>query len=318
MKKLKILLLTVIMLCSLTACTELETTTGTNSGTSNSTTINDMFQDVIDSAIGSIDTKFDLSSIPDYSGKPVVIVNNNKPFFTESEITTESFEEYSELDYLGRCGVATACLSKDTMPAEGEERGEIGMIKPAGWYTVKYPEVISDLYLYNRCHLIGWQLCAENDNRRNLTTGTRYLNVEGMLPYENMVDDYIEETGNHVMYRVTPVFVDMELVCRGILIEAQSVEDDGCVFCIYCYNVQPGIGIDYRTGESVQLPIDNSDIDESTEPTKYILNNGSKKVHREDCKYAAEISENNYEAYYGTLKEILDEGFNACGACKPE
>jgi DNA-entry nuclease len=201
------------------------------------------------------------------------------------------------------------------MPAEGEERGEIGMVKPAGWHTVKYPDVISDLYLYNRCHLIGWQLCAENANVLNLTTGTRYLNVEGMLPFENQVDDYIDETGNHVLYRVTPIFVDDELVCRGILMEAKSIEDDDCVFCVYCYNVQPRIGIDYKTGESSQLP----DVSKETAGEKmYVLNNSSKKVHVENCDYVKKMSEENREDYYGTLDEILENGFTACGSCKPE
>ncbi len=199
------------------------------------------------------DPKTEQVHINTYQSAPVEAVtvkNGNVPYFTEDEITDKSFEEYSELDELGRCGVAVACLSKDTMPEEGEKRGEIGQIRPSGWHTVKYPEVISDRYLYNRCHLIGWQLGAENANKLNLITGTRYLNVTGMLPYENMVADYIRKTGNHVMYRVTPDYEGNNLVASGLLIEAKSVEDDGCVFCVYCYNVQPGVEIDYATGES--------------------------------------------------------------------
>lgn len=173
------------------------------------------------------------------------------------EYTTESFETYSELDALGRCGVAYANISKDLMPTE--ERGEIGMIKPSGWHTVKYPEVIEDLFLYNRCHLIGYQLSGENANEKNLITGTRYLNVEGMLPFENKVAAYVRKTGNHVLYRVTPVFEGDNLVAEGVLMEAFSVEDagKGVEFCVFAYNIQPGIEIDYATGESrlqKQLP----------------------------------------------------------------
>ena len=190
-----------------------------------------------------------LSQIPEWDGKPSIIINNNLPFFTETEkTTTTSFETYSELDALGRCQAAYACIGTDLMPTE--ERGDIGSIRPTGWHTVKYPDQISDRYLYNRCHLIGYQLTGENANERNLITGTRYLNIEGMLPWENQVADYIETTGNHVLYRVTPIFLDDDLVCRGILMEAWSIEDDGCRFCVYCYNVQPKISIDYATGNS--------------------------------------------------------------------
>ena len=185
-----------------------------------------------------------------YNESPFVEVNGNVPYFGEDEYTTESFEIYSELDSLGRCGVAYANIGKDLMPVE--ERGEIGMVKPAGWHTVKYPEVIEDLFLYNRCHLIGYQLSGENANVQNLITGTRYLNVEGMLPFENKVASYVRETGNHVLYRVTPVFEKDNLVAEGVQMEAYSVEDEGkgVAFCVFVYNVQPGIEIDYATGES--------------------------------------------------------------------
>ena len=185
-----------------------------------------------------------------YNESPFVKVNGNVPYFGEEEYTTESFEIYSELDSLGRCGVAYANIGKDLMPVE--ERGEIGMVKPAGWHTVKYPEVIEDLFLYNRCHLIGYQLSGENANVQNLITGTRYLNVEGMLPFENKVASYVRETGNHVLYRVTPIFEKDNLLAEGVLMEAYSVEDEGkgVAFCVFVYNVQPGIEIDYATGES--------------------------------------------------------------------
>ena len=190
-----------------------------------------------------------LDAIPAYDGKAYVAVNNNEPFFTDSDMTTTAFENYSDLDSLGRCGVAYANICKEIMPTE--ERGKIGMIKPSGWHTVKY-DVIKDRYLYNRCHLIGYQLAGENANPKNLITGTRYLNVEGMLPFENLVADYVNNTENHVLYRVTPMFSDSNLVANGVLIEAKSVEDNGggILFNVYCYNVQPGIGINYENGDS--------------------------------------------------------------------
>ena len=190
-----------------------------------------------------------LDAIPAYDGKAYVAVNNNEPFFTDSDMTTTAFENYSDLDSLGRCGVAYANICKEIMPIE--KRGKIGMIKPSGWHTVKY-DVIKDRYLYNRCHLIGYQLAGENANPKNLITGTRYLNVEGMLPFENLVADYVNNTGNHVLYRVTPMFSGSNLVANGVLIEAKSVEDNGggILFNVYCYNVQPGVGINYENGDS--------------------------------------------------------------------
>ena len=193
---------------------------------------------------------FDLSTVPAYSGQPYVSINNNVPFFTDSDLTTDAFENYSELDDLGRCGVAYANVCKEIMPTE--KRGPIGMIKPSGWKTVKYDNVDGH-YLYNRCHLIGYQLSDEDANKQNLITGTRYLNVEGMLPFENKVADYIKSNkNNHVLYRVTPIFKGNNLVASGVQMEAWSVEDNGQGVCfnIYCYNVQPGIVIDYSTGES--------------------------------------------------------------------
>lgn len=191
---------------------------------------------------------FDYNSIPEYNNIPYIEINNNKPYFNDTNMTTVSYEHYSELDNLGRTGIAMACLGPETLPTE--KRGPIGMIKPAGWHTVKYPDVIKDLYLYNRCHLIAFELSGENANEKNLTTGTRYLNISGMLPFENKTRKYIDDTHNHVIYRVTPVFINNELVCRGILIETKSVEDNNLEFCVYCYNVQPGIIIDYKTGDS--------------------------------------------------------------------
>ena len=191
----------------------------------------------------------DLSNIPEYNGEPYIAVNGNVPFFEDTEVTATSFEEYSDLDNLGRCGVAMASVGQDIMPTE--ERGSIGQIKPAGWHTVKY-DCVDGKYLYNRCHLLGYQLTGENANERNLITGTRYLNVDGMLPFENMVADYVMETGNHVMYRVIPIYTGNNLVADGVLMEGYSVEDqgEGITFCVYVYNVQPGVRIDYATGDS--------------------------------------------------------------------
>ena len=190
-----------------------------------------------------------LEEIPEFSGIAYVPVNDNVPFFMPEEITDESYEFYSELDALGRCGVTMACIGVDIMPTE--DRGEIGSVKPTGWHSVKY-DCVDGKYLYNRCHLIGFQLAGENANKRNLITGTRYLNIEGMLPFENLVADYVQETKNHVLYRVTPLFDGEDLVAHGVLMEGWSVEDEGegVCFCVYAYNAQPGIVIDYKTGDS--------------------------------------------------------------------
>lgn len=192
---------------------------------------------------------FASETIPEYSGNPYVELNGNLPYFTDEELSTTAFELYSELDSLGRCGAGYANICKEIMPTE--ERGDIGMVKPTGWHTVKY-DCIADRYLYNRCHLIGYQLAGENANEKNLITGTRYLNVDGMLPFENEVADYVNDTDNHVLYRVTPVFSGDNLVASGVIIEAKSVEDNGAgvQFNVYCYNVQPGISIDYIDGQS--------------------------------------------------------------------
>lgn len=200
----------------------------------------------------AIDNSYSLEDIPEYSGDSYVVIKDNVPEFTEQEIATAqtSYEEYSELDYLGRCGAAEASIGVDIMPTE--ERTSIGMIKPTGWHTVRYDDLIEGKYLYNRCHLIAFCLAGENANEKNLITGTRYMNVTGMLPFEEDIADYVETTGNHVLYRVVPIFEGEELVARGVHMQAYSVEDDGEGICfnVYCYNVQPGITIDYATGES--------------------------------------------------------------------
>jgi DNA-entry nuclease len=197
--------------------------------------------------------EFDLSLVPEYSDSPYTELNKNTPLFTEDELTTESYESYADLDSLGRCGTAMACVGTDLMPTE--ERGAIGRIKPTGWHTVKYSDLIDGNYLYNRCHLIAYELSGENANEKNLITGTRYMNMQGMLPFENEVAAYVKKTKNHVIYRVTPVFEGDDLVASGVTMEAYSVEDSGSgiSFYVYVYNVQPGIEIDYATGKSSRL-----------------------------------------------------------------
>lgn len=264
-----------------------------------------------------------LDAIPAYDGKAYVAVNNNEPFFTDSDMTTTAFENYSDLDSLGRCGVAYANICKDIMPTE--ERGKIGMIKPSGWHTVKY-DVIKDRYLYNRCHLIGYQLAGENANPKNLITGTRYLNVEGMLPFENLVADYVNNTGNHVLYRVTPMFSGSNLVANGVLIEAKSVEDNGggILFNVYCYNVQPGVGINYENGDSWldgttgsassgsdTSATENSDADSSNSETMVHITATGKKYHRAGCRT---LKKSDTEV---TLDEAKFMGLSPCGICNP-
>ena len=210
-------------------------------------------QENVENTISEEKSIIDLSTIPEYSTSPYVEINNNVPYFTESDYTTEPFEKYSDWQD-GRSGVAYANICKEIMPQEGEERGEIGSVKDlSGWVQKRYDNIIKDKYLYNRCHLIGWQLAGENANKKNLITGTRYLNTEGMLPFEDLVADYIKTNKNyHVLYRVTPIFEGENRLASGVQMEALSVEDKGQGICfnVYCYNVQPGIVIDYATGES--------------------------------------------------------------------
>lgn len=259
----------------------------------------------------------DPGSIPEFSGNPFRVVNDNVPCFSAQELTTESYEFYSELDALGRCGVTIASVGKDIMPTE--ERGNIGSVKPTGWHTVKY-EIVDGKYLYNRCHLIGFQLTGENANTKNLITGTRYLNIQGMLPFENMVADYVKETGNHVAYRVTPIFTGDNLLALGVQMEAYSVEDDGEGICfnVFCYNAQPGIKIDYSNGESSLSESETSGNESSeSEKTLYVLNKSSKKFHYPSCSSAKKIAEHNYDEREATREELIDDGYVPCGICKP-
>ncbi len=255
-----------------------------------------------------------MSMVPAYSGSPYVKINNGTPFFKEYEIIGGSFEYYSKLDELGRCDVTMASISEDIMPAG--ERESISSVTPTGWMNKKY-DVVSGGYIYNRCHLIGYQLTGENANERNLITGTRYLNIDGMLPFENMVDDYVEETDNHVMYRVTPVFTENNLVADGVLMEAYSVEDAGIgiSFCVYCYNVQPQIYIDYKSGDnylSGNTPsYENVNIPEtpnSNNTGKIYRTSTGKRYHLDpDCG-----GKNSYETTY---EEAIASKLTPCQKC---
>ena len=272
------------------------------------------------------DISIDRLNIPEYNGEAFIAVNNNKPYFTKKDLTSKSFERYSQLDRLGRCGVAYANIGTDIMP--NEERGSIGMVKPSGWHTIRY-ENVDGKYLYNRCHLIGYQLSAENANISNLITGTRYLNTEGMLPFENMVADYVKETNNHVLYRVTPIFENDNLLASGVLMEGFSVEDEGSGICynVYCYNVQPGIMINYVTGESEaedgslqygsSVTITNAEQMNDAQTIKYIGNKNTKKFHYPDCSSVTQMKESNKE-YFRTLREyVVQQGYKACARCCP-
>lgn len=302
------------------------------------------------------ESHFSLSDIEPYSGgdETYLTINNNISFFSDEDLTTESYEYYSDLDGLGRCGVAHACIGLDLMPTE--ERGNIGQVKPSGWHTVKY-DIVSGKYLYNRCHLIGYQLSGENANEKNLITGTRYLNVDGMLPFENMVADYVKETENHVMYRVTPYYDGDNLVASGVLMEAESVEDKGedIQFCVYCYNVQPGITIDYATGDSwldgeaqtsseqgqdqqsqsvpneqpqEEVPQESVESEPEvvqeptvTEPepqgTTYVLNTNTKKFHVPSCYTINQMKESNKQIYTGNRDDVIAQGYDPCKKCNP-
>ena len=293
------------------------------------------------------DTDFSLADLEPYTDQAYVAVNDNQPYFSEYDLTGQSFEYYSELDELGRCGTACARIGVDLMPTE--KRESISQVKPTGWQNEAYDQV-DGKYLYNRCHLIGFQLSGENANEKNLITGTRYMNVEGMLPFENMVADYVKETENHVMYRVTPVFEGDNLVASGVLLEAQSVEDQGedIQFCVYVYNVQPGITIDYATGASSQAgpeseaepesqPKPDPEPQSQPEPqpqeepqpepelvqepvpqgTEYILNTNTKKFHYPSCVSVGQMKESNKQAYTGSRDEVIAQGYVPCKKCNP-
>lgn len=265
-----------------------------------------------------------VEEVPEYSGEPYIEINDNEPEFTEEELDTNSYESYSELDTLGRCGIATACVGTDLMPTE--ERGSIGQVKPSGWHTVKYNGLVDGNYLYNRCHLIGYQLTGENANEENLITGTRYLNVEGMLPFENEIADYVSETDNHVLYRVTPIYESENLVASGVQMEAKSLEDNGkgVTFNVYCYNAQPGIEIDYATGESHKTDTaaesketNKSETPKETTKDTYIINKNTHKFHKPDCSSVKDMKPKNKKEFTGSRDELINQDIDPCDRCRP-
>lgn len=277
-------------------------------------------QNSLDNCFASVD------EVPAFDGETAyVYINNNVPEFKKSDLDTISYEKYSALDSLGRCGEATACIGIDIMPTK--ERGSIGQVKPSGWHMAKY-DIVDGKYLYNRCHLIGYQLTGENANVENLITGTRFLNIESMLPFENMIADYVKETENHVLYRVTPIFDDDNLLCRGVQMEAFSVEDngEGVCFNVYAYNAQPGISIDYATGKSVledeneEYSSDNASLStENVNPNQktYVLNTNSKKIHLPSCKSIDDIKPKNKEISTESKKDLINKGYTGCKQCNP-
>ena len=298
--KLVIVSLLLALSVSISGCSQGNSNNNSNGNANNNTDQN-----------GNVIESVSLENLPEYKDSPYVVINDNIPFFTEDDYTEKSFEIYSELDALGRCGVAYANIGIDIMPTE--DRGNIGSVKPTGWQTVKY-DIVDGKYLYNRCHLIGFQLTGENANKENLITGTRYFNVDGMLPFENMVADYVKETENHVLYRVTPMYEGDNLVASGAQMEAWSVEDDGEGICfnIFVYNVQSGIEIDYATGES-SLATEGGEQGD----VKYILNVSGKKFHCPDCSSVKSMKDENKEEYSGTREDLIKQGYEPCGRCNP-
>ncbi len=256
---------------------------------------------------------FTLDTLPPYAGQPWITVGDGVPDFEEDDLAGGAFESYSELDELGRCGAAFACVGTETMPTEG--RGEIWMVRPSGWQSVKY-DFVDGESLYNRCHLIGFQLTGENDNEENLITGTRYMNVSGMLPYEDRVAAYVRKTKGHVLYRVTPMYREEDLVCTGVRMEGLSVEDggEGVCFDVFCYNCQPGVEIEYADGSS---RIDEDDPVFAGEVRDFVLNTNKRKIHLPDCSGAASISEKNRKEYTGTKEMLIVQGYSPCGQCHP-
>ncbi len=327
------LLSAVAVIFSMTCCSKVSLSADSSSG-SDSYSVSSS-----SSADAAASHAFTYSMVPPYDGVPSVKINDDKPFFDKSALTLEPFENYSKRDELGRCGAAYANVCRELMPTE--TRGVIGSIHPTGWHTVKYAGIEGN-YLYNRCHLIAYRLTGENDNEDNLITGTRYMNVDGMQPYETQVSEYVESTGHHVHYRATPVFFDDDLLARGVLIEAQSVEDDKIHFCRFCYNVQPGIIIDYSDGSSngpefvgsdAEAPAESKGTSEAApsrelpvvSPSKesqgnvrtYILNTNTNKFHYPECESVPKIKDKNKKEVEATREEIIAQGYEPCQNCDP-
>lgn len=323
MKKINTILLSTILILSLLfsgcSASSSDNDSATNNSTPQISTDNtpSLSPEILPDPETDAELIFNLDNIPAFSDKAYIPINDNVPFFSESDYTTDSFETYSDLDSLGRCGVTFANIGLDLMPTE--ERGNIGQVKPTGWHTVKY-DIVDGKYLYNRCHLIGFQLTAENANKSNLITGTRYLNIEGMLPFENMTADYIKETGNHVLYRVTPIYEGDNLVASGVLMEGFSVEDrgEGICFNVFCYNAQPGVSIDYATGDSTLINSNETTVDNaSAEQHEYILNTNTHKFHLPTCSSVGDIKNANTISFSGIREDVIAQGYEPCGRCKP-
>lgn len=293
----KILCILLVLMLSLTGCSVSVKETGSKQNS----------QDKLQTVASNEREVTDISD-------PYMIVDENVPGFSEDEITTESFEHYSELDALGRCGVATACIGTDLMPTE--KRGNISRVKPTGWHSIQYDSV-EGKSLYNRCHLIAHQLAGEDANEKNLITGTRYMNVSGMLPFEEEVGDYVRETGNHVMYRVTPVFEGDNLLADGVQMEAYSVEDQGkgVSYNVYIFNAQPDIWIDYATGDSREIQPD--DMVSKEDASDFVLNTNTKKFHLPSCGNAEKIQKENKENFTGDRQQLVKNGYEPCGSCNP-
>lgn len=321
-RKLKTLFLSMFISISMAACAPL------SQPIENTTTVNSV--ETQENTNGNT-----MEELPTYQGSPYVQLNENHPNFTDEEKTRlDAFETYSDLDNLGRCGVAFANICQELMPTE--ERQSISDVHPSGWHNGKY-DFVDGGWVFNRCHLIGFQLAAENDNEKNLITGTRYMNVEGMLPFENMVADYVKETNNHVLYRVTPIFQGDELVARGVELEAWSVEDngDGICFHVYCFNVQQGVVIDYATGENraeglAELPKETTEnttesIDECDDGQNndaqaintYVVNTNTNKFHRSTCSSITRMKDENKLTMEETREEMIEKGYEACKQCNP-
>ncbi|MDO4175853.1 MAG: DNA/RNA non-specific endonuclease [Bacillota bacterium] len=246
--------------------------------------------------------------VPEFDGNPYVRINNNEPDFAEELLTDESFEQYGKLDKYGRCTTAIANISVDTEPGATEERGDISEIHPSGWMSNQG---------WERCHLIGWQLTGENANPRNLVTGTHYMNVSGMQPFENRVHWYIEDTGNHVVYQVTPVFEGKNKICSGVHMQAESVEDHGrgISFNVFCFNVSPGKEINYETG---LVTVANQRLSSETEYERsYVVNTNSMKFHYPTCSSVKLMSEHNKQTVTKSREELISEGYLPCGNCEP-
>lgn len=271
-----------------------------------------------------------LSDIPEYSGDASIEINNNVPGFTDKQLSSKkTYQKYGQLDSLGRATACIACIDKNSMPTT--RRGSIGMIKPSGWHLVKY-DFVDGKYLYNRCHLIGYQLTGVDGRSdylaQNLVTGTRYMNIEGQLPFENEVADYVKTTGNHVLYRVTPVFKGDDILCSGVEMEAESIEDKGAgiKFNVYCYNVQPGVTIDYATGDNHQSTKsteakNSSSSKEASASTgdkqTYVVNTNTRKFHKPDCASVKETLAKNKKTVHETRAQLIKEGYEPCKRCNP-